>query len=140
MTKRVQDMVREFHEVFGHPVANVAENLSVSYRQLRLDLITEELGELIEASGFTDFECSFTHSEGSIQNPVEMADALGDLVYVIYGFAIAMGIDLDRVVEEIHNSNMTKLGEDGKPIYREDGKVLKGPNYRKPDITSVIFF
>ncbi len=129
---------------------------------LRLGLITEELGELFEAVGIT-FEPSYTverHGQpvatfnehamktgkalqrargvGHKRNGRDVADALGDLVYVIYGMALEMGYDLREVIQEIHGSNMTKLGEDGKPIYREDGKVLKGPNYMKPNIPAAL--
>lgn len=114
--------VLEFHETYGCAI-NVGLG-DPALRNLRWELISEEANELYEA----------------IQNvdEVEVADALGDLIYVIYGTAISFGIDLDAVVAEIHRSNMSKLGEDGKPIYREDGKVLKGPNYFKPDILGVL--
>lgn len=71
-------------------------------------------------------------------NMVEAADALADLIYVIYGMALEMGIDLAKVLAEVQRSNMSKLGEDGKPIYREDGKVLKGPGYFRPDVAGVL--
>lgn len=87
---------------------------------LRHELIREELAELKQA-----------HDKGDL---IGIADALADLAYVVVGAAVAFGIPLDRVFDEVHRSNMSKLGEDGKPIYREDGKVLKGPNYTPPDI------
>jgi predicted HAD superfamily Cof-like phosphohydrolase len=87
-------------------------------------LIDEELGELREAIGNADM--------------VEVADALTDLLYVVYGAGHAFGINLDKCFEEVHASNMSKLGADGKPIYREDGKVLKGENFFTPDLTKVL--
>lgn len=121
-----QIKVTEFHTTYGQPVGASPNVLTVERQELRISLITEEVGELIEATGFNDL--------------IEMADALGDIVYVCYGMAIEMGIDLDKVIAEIHRSNMSKLDESGNPIYREDGKVLKGPNYFKPDIASVVLF
>src|SRR6056300_1432631 len=91
---------------------------------LRLNLIQEELDELV-----------FAHEDNNL---VEVADALTDLLYVIYGAGHAYGIDLDSCFLEVHNSNMSKLGEDGKPIYRDDGKVLKGPNFFEPDLEKVL--
>ena len=92
--------------------------------QLRLDLIDEEVGELHEAVDAGDI--------------VKVADALADIVYVVYGAADTWGIPLDAVVAEVHRSNMTKLGEDGKAIRREDGKVLKGPHYAPPNIVRAL--
>ena len=92
--------------------------------ELRLALIEEEVGELAEAARAGDL--------------VGVADALADIVYVAYGTAHVYGIDLDAVLDEVHASNMTKLGADGRPIRRADGKVLKGPDYRPPDIAAVL--
>ena len=91
---------------------------------LRLALIEEEVGELREAAASGDL--------------VGVADALADIVYVAYGSALVYGIDLDAVLDEVHSSNMTKLGADGRPVRRADGKVLKGPAYRAPDVKSVL--
>lgn len=123
---RPQAMVSQFHGLFGHPIGNTLEPQALEHplSTLRLELIKEEFFELVDATINSDI--------------VEIADALGDLVYVIYGYAIACGIDLDAVVEEIHRSNMTKLGADGKPVYREDGKILKGENYEPPRIQRVL--
>lgn len=118
------DMVREFHVTFGHPVKVEPQLLPRDRSDFRMELIREEFDELVDAEADRDL--------------VEMADALGDLVYVIYGFAHELGIPLDDVVREIHASNMSKLDENGNPIYRDDGKVLKGPNYWEPDIKSVL--
>lgn len=119
-------LVRDFHQAFGHPIkSNMAFGLAdEKTNALRLSLIEEELRELKQAMDQNDI--------------VEVADALGDLVYVIYGAALVWGIDLSAVVSEIHRSNMTKLGADHKPVYREDGKILKGPNYRPPDIAGLL--
>ena len=91
---------------------------------LRLNLIKEELSELSEAIDKKDL--------------VEIADALTDILYVTYGAGHAFGIDLDKCFEEVQNSNMSKLGEDGKPIYNEFGKVMKGPKYFKPNLTKLL--
>lgn len=118
------DMVREFHAVFGHPIANTPGLIPRSRAALRHALIAEELQEFYEAIAADDL--------------VEIADALGDLMYVVHGAAIEYGIPLDDAFREIHDSNMSKLGEDGKPIHREDGKVLKGPNFDEPKIAAVL--
>ena len=91
---------------------------------MRIDLIKEELEELTEAM--------------QDENLLEVADALTDILYVTYGAGHAFGIDLDKCFEEVQNSNMSKLGEDGKPIYNEAGKVMKGPNYFKPDLSKFL--
>jgi len=91
---------------------------------LRYDLIKEELDELKEAIENKDIK--------------EVADALTDILYVTYGAGHAFGINLDRCFEEVQNSNMSKLGSDGKPIYNENGKVMKGPHYFKPDLTKFV--
>ena len=92
--------------------------------QLRISLLEEELNELKDAIDKKDL--------------VEVADALTDILYVTYGAGHAFGIDLDKCFEEVQKSNMSKLGEDGKPIYNEFGKVMKGPNYFKPDLSKFI--
>ena len=92
--------------------------------KLRLDLIKEEFDELKDAIDKKDL--------------LEVADALTDILYVTYGAGHAFGIDLDKCFEEVQNSNMSKLGEDGKPIYNEAGKVMKGPNYFKPDLSKYL--
>lgn len=117
---RASELVREFHEAFGLPVREAPYLPDAGERRVRRELLREEWGEYASAEYKRDM--------------IGIADALGDMLYVIYGTALAYGIDLDSVVEEIHRSNMTKLGEDGKPIFRWDGKVLKGPGYSPPDI------
>lgn len=135
--------VREFHEVFGHPVEPLPTVADVKTRQLRLDLIAEEFDELAEASGAL-WDCN---AERWIVQPditpdlVAMADALGDIEYVVDGAGHAFGIDLDAVVTEIHRSNMSKLGPDGKPVPHPTvpGKIGKGPNYSEPDLAPILF-
>ena len=107
-------------EVFGQEVHCEPTLRDRETQDLRVDLIAEELEELELALSNNDI--------------IEAADALTDLLYVIYGAGHAFGIDLDECYHEVHRSNMSKLGADGKPIYREDGKILKGPNFRAPDL------
>lgn len=114
------EAVGQFHETFGHPEGDKPGLIPEDRAALRLSLIKEEYEELEEAV-----------ADGDI---VAIADALGDLIYVVNGAAIEYGIDLPVIVAEIHRSNMTKLGDDGKPIYREDGKVLKGSSYEPPSL------
>jgi predicted HAD superfamily Cof-like phosphohydrolase len=115
------DRVAEFHRVFG-----VAINAPASrdLRTLRARLIAEEANEVT-----AELAC------GSLTS---IAQELADLVYVAYGTAISLGIDLDAAVAEVHRANMSKLDDDGQPIYRGDGKVLKSSNYRKPDCSSAV--
>ena len=116
--------VKNFMEAFGQEVKNRTELPDDKTVNLRIELIAEELEELWDACEQKDI--------------VEIADALTDILYVTYGAGHAFGIDLDKCFEEVQRSNMSKLGEDGKPIYREDGKILKGPNYSEPDLKSVL--
>ena len=122
--RSASDMVRQFHEVFGHPVAGVPGLIPDERAWLRYDLIAEELSELFDAILAGDM--------------VAIADALGDLEYVVHGAAIEWGIPLEDVVRNVHVSNMSKLGADGKPIYRSDGKVMKGPDFEEPDLEGVM--
>ena len=115
--------VADFMNSFGQRVLTEPDITNVP--ELRYELIREELEELREGLDKND--------------TIEVADALTDLLYVVYGAGHAFGIDLDKCFEEVHNSNMSKLGEDGKPIYREDGKILKGPNYWKPNLKEVLY-
>ena len=140
-------MVAEFHTVFSHPVEAKPTVGDKRLRTLRVKLIAEELTELCEALG-VDLEISCDEGrfevvvEAALEdeeiNLVEAADALGDIQYVVHGANLVFGLPGDEVFAEIHNSNMSKLGDDGKPIYREDDKILKGPNYFKPDIRSIV--
>lgn len=128
------DKVKQFHNAFNHPVADKPALLTSKRTAMRLGLIEEEVNELREAISLMQSE----HNR-SADIIVDMADALGDILYVAYGFAAELGVDIDAVFDEIHASNMSKLGDDGKPIYREDGKILKGKNYQPPDIEKVVF-
>ncbi|UWX55816.1 nucleoside triphosphate pyrophosphohydrolase family protein [Maribacter litopenaei] len=119
--------VQLFHESFGLGVSHeMKANLGKSKNQLRFNLMDEENKEYLEAASNDDL--------------VEVADALGDMLYILCGTILEHGMQhkIEEVFNEIQRSNMSKLGEDGKPIYREDGKVLKGPNYFKPDISSIL--
>ena len=118
------EKVKNFMKTFGQSVKNKAEFPEEIVIKLRSDLIKEELAELEEAIKEKDL--------------IEIADALTDILYVTYGAGTAFGIDLDKCFDEVHNSNMSKLGEDGKPIYNEQGKVMKGPKYFKPDLKKLI--
>ena len=113
-----------FMKTFGQEVKLDPSFSTDKINQLRLKLIKEELQELLEAMKKKDL--------------LEVADALTDILYVTYGAGHAFGIDLDKCFEEVQNSNMSKLGEDGKPIYNEAGKVMKGPNYFKPDLNKFL--
>ena len=113
-----------FMKTFGQEVKNKPSFSTEKINQLRISLIQEELDELKEAMTNNDL--------------LEVADALTDLLYVTYGAGHAFGIDLDKCFNEVQNSNMSKLGEDGKPIYNELGKVMKGPNYFKPDLSKFV--
>ena len=116
--------VKKFMVTFGQEVKNKAEFPNEKITKLRYDLIKEELEELGQAIKDKDIK--------------EVADALTDILYVTYGAGHAFGIDLDKCFEEVQNSNMSKLDADGKPIYNENGKVMKGPNYFKPDLSKFI--
>lgn len=140
------ERVKEFHEVFGHPVGEKPELPSDDRQELRVALIFEEAIELAEALGFSTADVKdsvnyMLYKIGSIheQDIVGAADALGDLDYVVNGAALELGIDLPAVTAEVHRSNMTKLGPDGKPIYREDGKILKGEGYEPPNLEKVLW-
>ena len=114
------EKVGTFMKTFGQEVKEKSSLGSDKINKLRLDLIEEELGELKEAMKNNDL--------------LEVADALTDILYVTYGAGHAFGIDLDKCFNEVQNSNMSKLGENGEPIYNQSGKVMKGPNYFKPNL------
>ena len=118
------ESVRIFMETFGQEVKKKAEFPSKKITSLRYDLINEELEEFKEAISKRDIK--------------EVADALTDILYVTYGAGHAFGINLDKCFKEVQNSNMSKLGEDGKPIYNDKGKVMKGPNYFKPNLKKFV--
>ena len=114
------DDVKNFMEIYGQEVKTKFSFPSENIVQLRYDLIKEELDELSVAIKDKDI--------------VEVADALTDLLYVVYGAGHSFGIDLDKCFAEVQRSNLSKLDIDGKPIYNENGKVMKGPNYSKPNL------
>ena len=118
------DKVGTFMKTFGQEVKSKPSFSTDKINKLRLDLIKEELTELTEAMNNKDL--------------LEVADALTDILYVTYGAGHAFGINLDKCFDEVQNSNMSKLGKDGKPIFNEFGKVMKGPNYFKPDLAKFI--
>ena len=118
------DKVGTFMKTFGQEVKTKPSLSTDKINKLRLDLIKEELTELTEAMNNKDL--------------LEVADALTDILYVTYGAGHAFGINLDKCFEEVQNSNMSKLNENGKPIYNEHGKVMKGPNYFKPDLSKFV--
>ena len=116
--------VGTFMKTFGQEVKTKPSFSTEKINNLRIDLIKEELQELTEAMNNKDL--------------LEVADALTDILYVTYGAGHAFGIDLDKCFDEVQNSNMSKLGENGEPIYNESGKVMKGPNYFKPDLSKFL--
>lgn len=143
--------VREFHEAFSLPVSYTpGVDPGSKQRVLRVQMIASELVELCRAFGVelhidtrksadedACVRCIATKADH--YDPVEAADALGDIKYLADGGNLICGFPGDLVLAEIHRSNMSKLGADGKPVYREDGKVMKGPNYFKPNIAGVLF-
>ena len=118
------ESVKKFMETFGQEIREKASFPNDKITSLRYELIKEELDELREAIDSKDMK--------------EVADALTDILYVTYGAGHAFGINLDKCFEEVQNSNMSKLGLDGKPIFNDKGKVMKGPNYFKPDLNKFI--
>ena len=116
--------VGTFMKTFGQEVKTKPSFSSNKINKLRIDLIKEELDELKEAMNNNDL--------------LEVADALTDILYVTYGAGHAFGINLDKCFDEVQNSNMSKLNENGEPIYNESGKVMKGPNYFKPDLSKFV--
>ncbi len=118
------ESVKKFMQTFGQEIREKASFPSDKIKSLRYDLIKEELDELKEALENQDIK--------------EVADALTDILYVTYGAGHAFGINLDKCFQEVQSSNMSKLGLDGKPIYNDKGKVMKGPNYFKPDLRKFV--
>ena len=116
--------VGTFMKTFGQEVKTKPSLSTDKINTLRIDLIKEELEELTEAMNNKDL--------------LEVADALTDILYVTYGAGHAFGIDLDQCFKEVQNSNMSKLDENGKPIYNDSGKIMKGPNYFKPDLSKFV--
>lgn len=154
MEKTSFELVKEFHKTFGHLINKVPTQPEDKIIRLRLALILEEFIELFDACvGETSLSSlGYVHHLKNLLDElyngqlsikadidlVEVADALGDIKYVTDGAAICFGLPFDAIFKEIHRSNMSKLGEDGKPIYREDGKVMKGPDFSPPDIKKIL--
>lgn len=137
-----QQKVREFHERFDTTVSNAPNFPGADVMFLRCNLIREELQELegsifgmnlLMAEGYNEW---FGRTADDVM--VEIADALGDLLYVVYGTAVSCGIDMEPIFNEIHRSNMTKVPADGKIVYREDGKVIKPDTYDPPRLESIL--
>ena len=118
------ESVRKFMETFGQEIKEKADFPNEKITTLRYELIKEELNELKDAIDKKDLK--------------EVADALTDILYVTYGAGHAFGINLDKCFNEVQNSNMSKLGLDGKPIFNDKGKVMKGPNYFKPNLSKFV--
>lgn len=152
--------LRQFHDAFGHPnnaapkngkmvqVANMNTTPIRALLALRFKILGEEFAEFAGALYGSDIKSLFLSTVNSVAdshtpsdmriNPVEVIDALGDMNYVNNGTMVALGIPIDAVMREIHASNMSKLGSDGKPIYREDGKILKGENFTPPNLHTLL--
>lgn len=124
MQKSNFEKVKDFMDVFRQEVKTKAEFPDINTSALRLKLIKEEYKELVESMEQQDL--------------IGVADALTDLLYVVYGAGLAFGINLDECFDEVHRSNMSKLDSNGNPIYREDGKVMKGPNFFEPNLEKII--
>ena len=138
-------LVRQFHQTYDLPILTDDPSVDRERVHMRMALIAEEFAELVGAVYGQGAERVITAAFGQAlladdgsRDVVESADALADLVYVTYGMALESGIPLAKVLAEIQASNMSKLGQDGKPIYREDGKVLKGPGFFPPDVAGVL--
>ena len=138
-------LVRRFHHVYGLPVRTDGPSLERESLHMRMDLVAEEFAELVGAvygararSAVEQSWRQARRADDGARDTVGAADALADLVYVVYGMALETGIDLAAVLAEVQRSNMSKLGADGRPVYRQDGKVLKGPGYRPPDVAAVL--
>ncbi|MDD9208191.1 nucleoside triphosphate pyrophosphohydrolase family protein [Georgenia sp. 10Sc9-8] len=137
--------MREFHRAYGLPVAEDGADVARERVHMRMALIAEEHAELVAAvygaAAGEQVQAAYARAvagdEGA-RDTVAAADALGDLVYVLYGMALECGIPLSAVLTEIHAANLSKLGADGRPVLRADGKVLKGPRYAPPDVAGVL--
>jgi len=126
MEKQIKQVL-EFYDAFGHPKSESPKYLETHRLIMRHNILTEEVVELLNAG-----------VHGDLAN---VGDAIIDCMYILIGTAIEFGLSdkLTAMFDEVHKSNMSKLGEDGKPIYREDGKVMKGPNYKKPNLIDIVY-
>ncbi len=145
----IQHDVHEFHRVMGQPILTTPCVPDADRVRLRLRLILEEFTELLTACGipeptvvgigvYRDIIKAIDAVKSEQVDLVEVADALGDIAYVVEGMCLELGINSETVLAEIQRSNLSKLGEDGKPVYNADGKVTKGPNYSPPNIAEVL--
>lgn len=140
---RPEDLVRQFHEVYGLPIQHDEPAVDRERVHMRMRLIYEEVSELTgavygdKARRMLEETISSLPDDGT-RDTIETADALADLIYVIYGMALECGISLPAVLREVQASNLSKLDGEGKPIYREDGKVLKGDNFFPPNVKSAL--
>jgi len=125
------DCVKAFTVAMGQPVGQEVLSSDLDLLKMRTKLIEEETKEVVQETLWED-----AYGNPKIDK-AELTKELSDLLYVTYGMAVTFGLPIDEVFERVHRSNMSKLGDDGKPIYREDGKVLKGPNYQPPDLTDL---
>lgn len=122
------DAVKAFTLAMGQPVGEEVPSLDIDLLSMRIELILEETKEVV-------LEAFREDAFGNLKiDKAELTKELADLLYVVYGMAVTFGLPIDEVFERVHRSNMSKLGDDGKPLYREDGKVLKGPNYEPPKL------
>lgn len=140
---RPEDLVRQFHQVYGLPIQHDQAEVDRERVHMRMRLIYEEVSELTGAVYGEQARCLLEETISSLpddgtRDTIETADALADLVYVIYGMALECGISLPAVLREVQASNLSKLDSEGRPIYREDGKVLKGENFFPPNIKKAL--
>ena len=129
-----EDIVQEFHSKFKHPID---EQWTTTLLELRLKLIREESGEVMEEFVNMLMDLERGKPVSTIQK-TKLLKELCDLQYVLSGAAVALGLDIQTAFIRVHNSNMSKLGDDGKPVYREDGKIIKGDNYRPPNLEDLV--
>ena len=140
-----EELVQEFHSIYGLPVTHDTPCVDRERVHMRMKLIAEEFSELVGAVYGSQARATVenaykeaVHEDDHSRNVIETADALGDITYVVYGMALEMGIPMREVMREIQASNLSKLGDDGRPIYRSDGKVMKGSHYFPPNIARAL--
>lgn len=140
-----ESLVREFHQTYNLPIVDDTPSVDRERVDMRMGLIAEEFAELVGAvygkEARSTVELAYQEAvtkDDHTRDVIESADALADLTYVIYGMALEMGISLPAVLEQVQASNLSKLDAEGKPIYREDGKVLKGPGFFPPNIAKAL--
>lgn len=129
-----EDIVHEFHKNFKHPID---EQWTVKLLELRMNLIREESNEVIEEFVNMIMDLERGKPVSTVQK-INLLKELCDLQYVLSGAAVALGLDIQTAFNRVHHSNMSKLGEDGKPVYREDGKIIKGPDYIPPNLKDLV--